>query len=152
MPYGPANEIITHARECYQIVSNFYQQLTDKAKSTRVKMLLDYLARHEKRLAQTLADYEKEVQSKALSEWYHYSQEHELFKNELNPDKYSEDMSVDDVLKLVDMIDGCFIRSYQGMVDTATNKNVREIFENLLQMAQQERNKKTNIVYELNSM
>jgi len=47
MPYGQAKGIIDAGRAFHQRASTFYQQLHDKAEGARVKMLLDYLVRHE---------------------------------------------------------------------------------------------------------
>ncbi|PLX97832.1 MAG: hypothetical protein C0622_12365 [Desulfuromonas sp.] len=151
MPYGPANEIINHARACHQVVADFYQQLNVKAKATRVRMLLDYLAGHERLLTQTLNDYGHDVKSSALNEWHHFASENMLF-TALNPDDYSDDMSIDDVLKIVETISNCFIRSYEGVISTSTNDKVTEIFENLLQRERQDKLRMAKVIHELNDM
>ena len=70
MPYGQAKEILEYAREFHNKVSEFYQQLADKAQSARIKLLLDYLVRHEKHLERSLKDFEDAVSSKALDTWF----------------------------------------------------------------------------------
>ncbi|MBW2186927.1 MAG: hypothetical protein JRG71_11200, partial [Deltaproteobacteria bacterium] len=142
MPYGQAKEIIDYARDFHCQVSDFYQQLSDKTQSSRVKLLLDYLIRHEIHLAKALEDFEQSVSSQALNTWYQYAQDQRTFEP-LDAIKYSPTMSVDDVLKLGQTIDNCLIASYKGVADTASTPEVREIFENLLQMEEQEKHQKS---------
>lgn len=151
MPYGQAKEILDYARDFHCHVSDFYQQLADKAQSARVKLLLDYLVRHEKHLAKTLEDYEKSSSSQALNTWYQYSQDKCIF-TPLDTIQYTPDMTVDEVLKIGQTIDNCLIASYKGIAETTRNTEVREIFENLLQMEEQEKHKKARIALGINDM
>lgn len=151
MPYGQAKEILDYAREFHHKVSEFYQQLADKAQSARVKLLLDYLVRHEKHLERSLKEFEDTISSKALEAWYQYSKEQRTFLP-LDALKYSPVMTVDDVMKVGTTIDNCLLASYKGMVDTATTPEVRDIFENLLQMEEQEKHVKARLALGINDM
>lgn len=151
MPYGQAKEILDYARNFHGQVSDFYQQLADKAQSARVKLLLDYLIRHEKHLAKALEDFEQSVSSQALNTWYQYSQEQRTFAP-LDAIKFSPTMTVDDVLKLGQTIDSCLIESYKGVAETASTPEVREIFENLLQMEEQQKHVKARMALGINDM
>ncbi|OQY25087.1 MAG: hypothetical protein B6I37_02280 [Desulfobacteraceae bacterium 4572_35.2] len=151
MPYGQAKEILDYARNFHCQVSDFYQQLADKAQSARVKLLLDYLIRHEKHLAKALEDFEQSVSSQALNTWYQYSQEQRTFAP-LDAIKYSPTMTVDDVLKIGQTIDNCLIASYKGVAETASTAEVREIFENLLQMEEQEKHVKARMALGITDM
>jgi len=151
MPYGQAKEILDYARNFHCQVSDFYQQLSDKAQSARVKLLLDYMIRHEKHLAKALEDFEQTVSSNALNSWYQYSQEQRTFAP-LDAIKFSPTMTVEQVLKFGQTIDNCLIASYKGVADTAATPEVREIFENLLQMEEQEKHQKARIALGINDM
>lgn len=151
MPYGQAKEILNYAREFHNKVSEFYQQLADKAQSARVKLLLDYMVRHEKHLERSLKQFEDTISSKALDAWYQYSKEQRTFLP-LDALKYSPVMTVDDVMKIGSTIDNCLIASYKGVADTAANTEVREIFKNLLQMEEQEKHIKARLVLGINDM
>ena len=151
MPYGQAKEILDYARVYHRKVGEFYQQLSDKATSARVKMLLDYLVRHKAHLDNALGEFEADIQSKALETWYQYSQDKCLFAP-LDATQYSADMTAEEVLALGVTIDSCLLASYKGMADTATTPEVRAIFENLLQMDEQEKHKLARIALEINEM
>jgi rubrerythrin len=151
MPYGQAKEIIDAARAFHQRASTFYQQLNDQAEGAKVKMLLDYLVRHEAHLQRALDDYAQEVRSKALDSWYLYAQEHCLLEP-FDVSRYPVDMTVDDVMNIGLNIDSCLIASYKGMAEAATNPEVREIFESLLRMDQQQKHKLSRIALEIGDM
>ena len=151
MPYGQAKEIIDSARAFHQRASIFYQQLHDKTEGARVKMLLDYLVRHEAHLERALANYTEEVRTKALDAWYQYAQEQCLLQP-FDVNQYPENMTVKDVMDIGLNIDSCLIASYKGMAEAATSADVREIFESLLLMEEQQKHKLARIALEIEEM
>ncbi|MFK5927695.1 MAG: hypothetical protein QM483_13785 [Desulfuromusa sp.] len=151
MPYGQAKEIISSARAFHQRASTFYQQLNDKAEGARVKMLLDYLVRHEAHLDRALGDYTEEVRTKALDSWYQYAQDHCLLQP-FDVSQYPTNMTAEDVMKIGLNIDSCLVASYKGMAEAATSVEVREIFESLLQMEKQQKHKLARIALEIIDM
>ncbi|MCD6527167.1 MAG: hypothetical protein J7K75_09280 [Desulfuromonas sp.] len=151
MPYGQAKEILDYARNFHRQAGEFYQQLADKAQGARVKLLLDYIIRHEKHLEKALAEFEEGASSKALSTWYQYSKEQRTFAP-LDAILISPAMTTEDIMKIGTTIDNCLIASYKGVADTATTPEVREIFENLLQMEEQEKHVKARIALGINDM
>jgi rubrerythrin len=151
MPYGQAKEILEYAREFHRQVGSFYQQLADKAQSERVKLLLDYMIRHEKHLERALEDYEQSITTKALNSWYQYTKDQRTF-TPLDSLAYSEQMSVEDVIKIGTTIDNCLITSYKGVADTTTSDEVREIFQNLLDMEEQEKHVKARVALGINDL
>ncbi|MDX2493994.1 MAG: hypothetical protein QNK27_03420 [Desulfuromusa sp.] len=151
MPYGQAKEIIDSARAFHQRASEFYQQLADKAEGARVKMLLDYLVRHEAHLDRALADYKEAVRSRALDAWYQYAQEQCLLQP-FDVSQYSKDMTVEEVMKIGLNIDSCLVASYKGMAENATTAECREIFEHLLLMEKQQKHKLARVALEIDEM
>jgi rubrerythrin len=151
MPYGQAKEIINSARTFHQRASTFYQQLNDKTEGARVKMLLDYLVRHEAHLDRALSDYTQEIKTKALDSWYQYAQEHCLLEP-FDVSKYPVNITAEQVIEIGLNIDCCLIASYKGMAEAATSAEVREIFESLVMMEQQQKHKLARIALEIIDM
>lgn len=151
MPYGQAKEILEYAREFHRKAGALYQQLADSNQSARVKLLLDYLIRHEKHLERALEDYEQSITTTALNSWYQYTKEQRTFQP-LDSLQYSDNMSVEDIIKIGTTIDNCLVASYKGVADMATSAEVREIFENLLTMEEQEKHVKARIALGINDM
>ncbi len=151
MPYGQAKEILKYAREFHNHVSKFYQQIADKGQSERVKLLLDYMIHHEKHLEKALEDYEQSITSKALESWYLYTKDQRTFAA-LDGITYLENMSVDQIMKIAATIDNCLTSSYKGVAETTNVPAIREIFQNLLDMEEQQKHVKARIALGINDM
>jgi len=151
MPYGQAKEIVDAAQEFHRRASAFYQQLADKAEGAKVKLLLDYLVRHEAHLNRALADFKEEARSRALEAWYQYAQRQCLLKP-FDVSQYPQNMTVADVMEIGLNIDSCLVASYQGMAETATTPECREIFESLLLMEEQQKHKLARVALEIDEM
>jgi len=151
MPYGQAKEILDAAREFHRRAAKFYEELADKAEGVRVKMLLDYLVRHEKHLDRALSEYTDEIRTQALNEWYQYTQEQCLLEP-FDVSRYPSDMTAEQVMKIGLEMDKCLIASYKGMAESAATEECREIFKSLLEMEQQKKHKMARIALEINEM
>jgi len=151
MPYGQAKEIIDAAHEFHRRAAKFYEQLADKAEGARVKMLLDYLVRHEKHLDRALSNYKEEVRTRVLDSWYQYTQEQCLLAP-FDVSKYPADMTVEQVMEIGLEMDRCLLASYKGMVETATTPECREVFESLIEMEEQQKHKLARVALEINEM
>jgi len=151
MPYGQAKEILKYARDFHNQVSKFYQQISDTGQSDRVKLLLDYMIRHEKHLEKSLEDFEQSISSKALEAWYQYSKEQRTFAP-LESIKYIANMPVDEIMKIATTIDNCLITSYKGIAETTNVPEVKEIFQNLLEMEEQQKHIKARVALGINDM
>ena len=151
MPYGQAKEIVDSAQEFHRRASAFYQELADKAAGARVKMLLDYLVRHEAHLERALADFKEETRSKAMEAWHQYAQEQCLLQP-FDVSQYPDNMTVTEVMEIGLNIDGCLVASYKGMAETATTPECREIFQSLLLMEEQQKHKLARIALEIDEM
>ena len=61
-------------------------------------------------------------------------------------------MTVEDIMEIGTTIDNCLIASYKEVADKATTPEIREIFENLLQMEEQEKHVKARLALGINDM
>jgi len=137
MPSEQAKDVLKHCQAFHRKVSEYYQQLKDQVASERVKMLLEYLSRHEKHLAKTLGRYEKEASSKLLQTWLQFVDEHilKIFDEvEVKPD-----MTVEDVIKVGLQFDDALLKCFRNVVDNAETEEVRAAFQNLIEMEEQEK-------------
>ena len=142
MAYKTTKDILELARAFHEQVSAYYRKLGDKSKRQRVKMLLDYMSRHEKHLEQCLTEYEQDASRKILETWFKYTPQFDIpscFEDiELNPD-----MCIDDVIELALRLDDCLVELYKGMAEKAEYSDVKKVFTNLLEM---EKHEKMNLV------
>ncbi|MGC9518454.1 MAG: ferritin family protein [Desulfuromonadaceae bacterium] len=138
MPYGQAKQILDYARQFHRFASDYFKKLSDSAQQPRMKMLLDYMARHEEHLEEVLKEYETNTKNKAMEAWFQFSNECSIFKPVQNI-SYTDELTPEKVFEIAAQIDQCMIDSYNTVINRTSNPEVRELFENLLEMEEQEK-------------
>ena len=133
MPYQTVREMLERSEDFHGQLSDFYTRLGDTAEKPRVKLLLDHMGRHEKRLGQWLVEYEQAAPGALLNTWCKFTPERATCKCfediELHPD-----MSVDYLVAVVQRLDGCLLALYRELSAAAATEEARELFESLLAM------------------
>ena len=133
-------DVLDHARAFHKELQRLYQQLSTETEKERVKMLLEYLSRHEEHLEQSLSAYEAGASKRVLDTWFKYvPQEDKLQK--FRDVKLEPEMSVDDVIEVALQMDNCLVDFYKDMAEVAVSQEVKEVFTNLLEMEEQEKHK-----------
>mgnify|MGYP005725358349 CR=1 FL=1 len=138
MRFEKTKDILEHARHFHKLVSECYQQLSAGTEKQRLKLLLDYLAQHEKHLEEVLADYEETIPQNVLRTWFRLSPCQEKFDilksllKEQNP-------SIDEVIRNAVQLDDCLIDMYRKVAESAEVESVREVFKSLLDLEEHEK-------------
>jgi len=129
--YQQTYEIIESIRSFHIHMRNFYERLHEKDENQRVKMLLDYLGHYEKFREKTLARFIEVAPRKVMDTWYKY------IPGNISPDcceniEIKSHMCVDDIFQIALSNNNCLIEFYEGMVRCSENKEVRDVFDFLL--------------------
>jgi hypothetical protein len=101
-------------------------------------MLLDYLSQHEQHLEEALADFEGEAKKQILETWLQY-------KPSINIEKLIGDQSIqpnmpmDEVTKIAIDFDNALIELYRESAAAIDVPQVKQVFENLLEMENHEK-------------
>lgn len=151
MPYGQAKQILGYAREFHRFARDYFKQLSDSTQQPRMKMLLDYMSRHEEHLDEVLKEYESNTKNKAMDAWFQFSTECSTFKP-VKDISYTDELTVEQVFEIAAQIDQCMIDSYNTVINRTSNPEVRELFENLLEMEEQEKHTRARTVLGLMDM
>lgn len=139
MTFETTKDVLDHAREFHGQVGEYYRQLGEKNQKERVKMLLEYMSRHEKHLEENLARYEEDVSGRILNTWFQYPPPPDMLKTCVNLNlEGKENLTVDEVIELALKIDDCLIQLYQQMAAESEFEEVKEVFNNLLEMEKQQ--------------
>jgi len=138
-----AGEVIERAREFHREVSERYAELADEAGRERVRMLLEYLSRHEQSLERTLADYEERAPGEVLDTWLQYVPEAETLERlePLSRPTLGPDTDVGEIVNLGLEVADALIALYRDVARKAPSDEVREAFGNLVEMEQEEKRK-----------
>ena len=132
-------DILEHARQFHQHVSEFYDQLSCQTEKERIKMLLDYMSRHEQNMAKALADFEHSAPVHLLNACYKVGRQFRPCSEVIRDLNISADMSVDEVIQMGLEFDDCLIAVYKDRAENAPDENVRGVFQNLVELAQKEK-------------
>lgn len=136
MRYQTTKEILEHARAYHHRLSEYYLELQSDTEQERIRLLLNYLSRHERHMEQALAKYTEDASHKILNTWFSYAPDEHMLdacaRLDLHPD-----MDVDDIVAAVVRYDNCLIEMFRDVEQTASIPEVREAFANLLLMEEQ---------------
>jgi rubrerythrin len=132
-------DILEHARQFHRQVSEFYDQLCCQTEKERIKMLLEYMSRHEKNMAQTLEDFEHSAPAHLLQTCFKVGHPFRPCCDVIKELDISSDMSVDDVIQMGLEFDDCLIAVYQDLAENAPDEQARSVFQNLLELEQKEK-------------
>ncbi len=142
-------------RDVLDRVVTFHQQLRDLylrhaniADKERVKLLLDYMARHEEHLQKSLSQYEDNASERILDTWFKHIPSSAILKD-CNDVRLAPDMSVEEIVKTALKFDDCLVDFYTVMAEKCVSEEVKSIFSNLLKMENQEKMKLVRIAQEV---
>ena len=130
MTVEQTRSIIDHTRIFHGWTSQYYHRLADSTQRSRVKLLLDYMSEHEKRLADCLAAYEDTAPQKILNTWLQSAGTTDAAKL-LEDVELGPRMSVDDVIDLGVSLSECALVVVRNLAEGAEPESVRQVFANL---------------------
>ena len=135
---------VSTARNLLEAVSHFHKQLglyceknARTHKDERVRMLLDYVGRHEYHMAEVLKNYEEQAKTKVLNTWFN-NLPAKLLEAPGNGD-LTVDSSVDDVIAWAVRMDDSVIDLYRTMAAEAATAEVKKLVNALLEMEEREK-------------
>lgn len=136
--YKQTSDIIQSVRSFHDQMRIYYDRLHKNDEKQKVKMLLDYLSRHEKHRDETLAKYEEEASKKVMEIWFKY------IPNNISPDCFDNidiksNMSVDDVIGIAMHLNNCLLELYTRLVENTPGNEVRDVFNCLLERMKKEK-------------
>lgn len=149
--YKQTFEIFDYARIFHRKMREFYNQLHEKTEKQRIKLLLEYLSRHEKQRVETLARYEKDASRKVMDTWFKYVPENISFDC-LKNIEINSNMSVDDVVEIALGMNNCLIELYKGVIEETKVEEVKDVFNSLLRRVEQEEKNLVRDVCRLNDI
>lgn len=138
MHYKTVKDVVDHSRQLHHQISELYQKISQDQSQERVKMLLDYLQRHESHLEESLSQFENDKSQKVLDSWFQYAPDQDLAEV-LASIEITDHMTTDEVIIMALKLDDYFIELYEGMVESSSSSAVKSVFQNLLDMEQQEK-------------
>lgn len=140
MRFEQTRDVLAHIEAFHHQAGLLYRDLHNQAGGVRVRMLLDYLARHEQNMARSVADFRSESSKVVLDSWFKYTHDEDIFKP-LRAVDLNREASFDEALELVMSLDAKLLELYREMAERARTPEVKDVFNNLLLREMQEKQK-----------
>ncbi|MGX2040658.1 hypothetical protein ACWJKU_11070 [Methylocaldum sp. MU1018] len=138
--FEQVKDVLDYGIKLHSELTELYASLNRQNDQTRVKMLLDYLSRHEKNREQAMQRFEDGSRKSILNFWLQYSPGSNV-EQLLRDYAVRADMSVDDVIKIAMAFDDAMIELYKGAALIVDDPHAREVFANLAEMEEQEKHR-----------
>lgn len=151
MRFATAKDLIDEARSLHEGLARYYERLAGNAKQERVKLLLDYLARHEANQSAVLARFAADSAKSIRDAWFGFELDGEFLKC-IPPARPVDELSFDEVIDLAIALDDCIIDLYQLIALESQLPEAREAFRNLVSLERQEKQKMVRQALQLNDL
>ena len=131
MPYKKTHDILDCAKAFHRQISELYHNLSAEAEKEKVKMLLDYLSRHEKNLAKKIEGCEEDASRKILKNCFKLMPNVSV-ANCFEDMEVTPSMSVDDVIRLALSFDDWLVDLFTEAARNSQSEELRDVFNSLL--------------------
>ena len=131
-------EFVDFGKHLHGKIKELYEDLNEHAQLERVKLLLDFLSRHEQRMEESLARFEKVSRHGILEAWLEYSPGLDVDKV-MDRFRLRENPSSDEIIQIAMDFDDALVSLYREVAEKANNSKVKALFNNLLQLEESEK-------------
>ena len=133
MAFLQVKDIIRETCHEHQCVADYYDEMQDFVKGGKVRSLLENMYEHEVELIRGMKLYLNDGGKSTLNTWFQYLPEipkaSDLLRTELGAES-----TTDEVLKLCDAINTCFLIRYKTFSDISPSEAVHELFDEMMHM------------------
>lgn len=131
-------DFLTFGKQLHGALKQLYEELNEHANLERIKILLDYLSRHEAHLEDALTRFEKDSRSGILNAWLEYTPELNV-EAVMEKYRFEEVRSSDELITIVLNFDTTLIELYREVSTKVNDPRVKEVFLNLLALEEHEK-------------
>ena len=140
MRFKKSREVLAHVERFHEEVSRHCEEASGASDQQRLRMLLDYIADREHNLAHAVGTFTEETSDQVLDTWFQYTiDDTEL--HALLTTGFSPTMTPEDVMSATMAIADHLLAMYRDMLAAADTEELQEVFQNLLDHEQKEKEK-----------
>jgi hypothetical protein len=130
-------QVLGHIEEFEDLLSNFYEKVSQESSHEGVRLLTEYMSRHSHHMKDLLSKMPEEKVARIikvpLSYQPHIPDCHCFEEIDVTPDSKAAD-----VLNAAVLLDECLMQLYRQVVRQPVEEQIREIFEELIQIIEQD--------------
>jgi len=128
--YMRVRDVLEAARRFHRQLKVFFGRLADRSDKERVRILLDYMSRHERNFEEGLNEYEAQGSGRLLDTWMQYGPDEDRLEVP-SFDDLTADGAIDQVEKAALRFDDALAAFYADAAGRAQNEKVRQLFARL---------------------
>ena len=137
--FDSVEDILEHARSFHRNLGTAFDRLEHNTGSEKLRLMLDYLAKHESSLARSLKEFQKGSSETRLHQYFVHGPPAELMRELSEIDVAAQD-SVEDIQEKLLKLDNALIEIYSQLAEKARTPEIADIFQALHETATRERN------------
>lgn len=130
-------DLLKRCQQFHHRLAEHYEEMEHAVHREDVRMMLDFMARHERHIEHCLAIYEKTADPGVAEAWLRVAPDDAL-KHLLDDEPVNPDMRVEDVIEMAMVFDHGLIRMYRQLASSTHNSKLREVLESLLDLEERE--------------
>ncbi len=136
--FEQVKDVLDYGIQLHGRLHDLYEQLQRQSEQARVKMVLDYLSRHERNRASAMERFEESTRRTVLDMWLQYAPSSQI-ETLLGQCGRQIDLGVVEVIKLALCFDDALIALYRETARESDDPLVQELFHNLAEMETREK-------------
>jgi len=131
-------EFVDFGKHLHGRIKALFDEINEHAELERVKMLLEFLSRHEQHMEESLARFEKDSRRSILEAWLEYSPSLDV-DAVMARFPVGDKPSSDEIFQLAMDFDDCLVKLYKEVAEKANDTHTKEVFKNLLRLEEKEK-------------
>jgi len=132
------NDVLTWTQHTHQELANCLYHCAEQSDRERLRVLLDYLAEHEQRLATTLERYKGEADHRVLDTWCLEYFDKRPVQTHQECNQPFDQMDTKTVVKHIVSLHEQLVSLYQYLSGRAETGRTRELFDDMANLEQHE--------------
>jgi len=140
MRFKKAREVLDHVRRFHEEISSRCEDASCSSDQERIRILLHYIAGREQNLAHSVGEFTEKTADQVLDTWFQYTTDDAKLHGLLT-ESFGPGMTPDDVMDATMRIADHLLDMYRGMLQAADTDELRQVFQNLLDHEQKEKEK-----------
>jgi hypothetical protein len=146
--FKTTHDILKQVQDIHAQLAAYHEQMGEGADEEQIRVLLDYLQRHERKTEEALANTEEIARNALLNRWFQYTPDI-ADTSILRTVALSSDMSASEVIAKVLEYDEALHRLLVELAEGVTRDDLRELLTALAQVQEGEKKTAARLAHEI---
>lgn len=126
-------DFLIFIRDFHHKLSEFYNKLSIESDKEKIKIILKYIAKHERKMELAIEAYEDKISPRISETWYQFVDKDKA-RDCFNKIRNLKLDDIGEITKSVVELDYCLINIYKNLADLAPTDEIRKVFKNMSEL------------------